>query len=302
MARFTVNKNVFQDFIDAVECTGIIHVDNHKVKKGTLFENFLMVIGDDGVKIVGTDTKQNKVLGKHALLPRGDNNPKGVEVEEEGEIPITSTGDLKTAVSRCTGGIGRDITILYPTEDNKIMVMKEGTSTAWSFPTKGKKAITSLENANASHEWKEDRVVSVSKKTGNEKIWDEKLIVLPDEIKEIAKDMNDFVKEKKVTLSIDGLTVLFKLGEGDKKGKRQLMDISRQRLYDDGWGPVADQDMSSIESDYFHGFYAVLQSIPSDNMLEIHFTQMGSGYVLWVHSTSTAMELNYLVPYENRKK
>jgi len=307
VANFEVNRDDFITFLEAARCQGILHVDNDKVKQGLLFSNFLLSVTKNGVFIKGLDTKQNKVIAQHIFRPYNkDTCNKGAVMVSEGDIPVTDVKDLLKALSLCTGGKDDVVVVLYPDSENRIFVGKKGTETGWSFPSKGKREVTSLEKADTiNHIWdnKESRVVSTSKQTGQVLKWKHKITALPEELKMVATDMKDFVKQRVVALDIKGGNVVFSLGtvNATRKGKRQLLDISRQ-VYDEAkkaWVPVGKGDkVDDISANYFHGFYAVLQNIPDANALELHFQKFGAMDMCWIRSFSSFMELNFCIPFE----
>lgn len=296
-ATFIVNKHSFEKFINSVKCTGIIHVDNEKVKSGSLFENFLIEAKDDGITVTATDTKQNRVIAQHSF--KGEN----VTVLHDGKIPITDTKDLSNAMKRI-GGTEKDnirIEIKYPDEDGYTRITQIGTETAFSFPTTGEGQLTSMAKVDdIQHFWniEGNYVHSFSKKRQEWLPWKHKIIVIPSEIREVAKDMRDFVKKKVVHLRITKDSVNLNLGDkiSTKKGNRQLLQVTRLYLDNNKWtGNVPDE---TIEADYFHGFYAVLQNLTDDLATELHFINLLGGWMCWIRAVGTEAELNYLVPFD----
>jgi len=294
MPRFNTDKNTLETFVNAIKCEGITSVDSDKVKSGTLFNDFVLDVKEDAVYCNATDTKSHKVIAQHVL--------KDVEIVEEGEIYVTDTGNFVKAMDRCGGGKGDRISVLYPDEYNGITIQRMGTKTAFSFPTQGKKDVTSLERTtNIPHVWDDEakNVLSTSAKSGKSFHWQHKLIADPDDLAEIAKDMKDFVKQKVVTMTISNGEVLFNLGNisSTKKGKRQLFASVRQEFKDGKWMP-AEEGAEDIVSNYYHGFYAVIQNIPSKQPMELYFGKFGNGYMVWIRSFSSKMDLHYLVPHD----
>lgn len=305
MAKFEVERDGFNEFIQAVICKGIMNVENNKVKEGDFFIDFLISVKEDGIFITATDTKQHKLIAQHVFKIKNDSNKKGAVIVEEGEIPITNVVDLTEAMDLCGRGKGIDIYVQYPNEENKVVVGRTGTKTAWQFPTQGKKQVMSLTKcADINHKWNDEskQVVSISKKSGNELKWPQKVMVLPEEISDIAKANAKFVKEKMVSLSLKGNEMLLALGKitSDRKGTQQVVNISRMVMGDGGWED--GNDAEDVESKFFHGFYAVLQNIPNSCALELHFAKFGLGFMCWARAFNGMMELNYCIPFEIEKK
>lgn len=315
---FEVDRESFKTFLEAANCRGVLSVDNEKVKSGDLFANLLLQVTEEGIIIKGTDTKSAKVIAQHLYKAKSEKVPKGVVVISQGDIPVTSVSDMLKAISHCTGGKDDTMIVMYPYAGEKcIFVGKKGTETGWSFPSKGKKDVTSLEKTDRiNHVWdpKEMRVVSTSSKTGQVFKWKNKIIVLPEEVTQVASDMSSFIKQKTVSLVIDGNKMIFSLGDvnSSRKGKRQLLDISRQVWVeskeqgkpDKGWMQVTETDKTDVvTSQFFHGFYAVLQNIPMKNVLEMHFQEFEKGKSMcWVRSYNMTTELHFLIPFETDKK
>jgi hypothetical protein len=330
MPKFEVNVPLFKEFINAVKCHGVLHIDEQSVKSGILFADFQLtvvaskdeegnIIDDaDGMKVlcIATDTGTNKVIAQHVL--------KEVVVLEDGPIYITDTNDLVTAMTRCGGGAKDTLIVTYPDEENKVRIQKKGTETGFSFPTKGKADLMSLERTEAIPHWwdkEKNTIISHSNKRQVDFPWIHKIVTVPDEISEVAKDMKDFVKQKVVHVSIVDQKVLFKMGKvaASKKGNRQLLGVSRF-VYNDKkstWLPVTD-DVEDIESNFYHGFYAVLQNIPKKQPLELYFQYFGPPpkkneetgelekklpwFMCWIRSFSSKMDLHYLVPFDKGTK
>lgn len=294
--RFVVNKDPFEEFIKDVECKGVINVDNEKVKSGSLFENFMIESKDGMVKVTATDTKQNRVIAQHSF--RGES----VKIIDEGRIPITNAKDFVSAMNRL-GGTKKEkvrMEVEYPDEDGNIRVTRLGTDIAFSFPTAGEGDITSLEKVDKIvHFWNEEGkyVHSYSKKMEKYIPWPHKIIAIPSELNEIAKDMKDFVKQKVVHLHV-GKKVTFNLGDkvSLKKGSRELLQYGRMYLKDGEW--VTSIPDEEIDANYFHGFYAILQNLKDDLAVELHFINLLGGWMCWVHAVGIEAELNYLVPFD----
>jgi len=295
--RFIVNKHPFMEFIKDVACKGVIHVDNEKVKSGVLFENFLIEAKDDMLEVTATDTKQNRVIAQHSF--KGE----GVKILGKGRIPITNTKDFVTAMKRLGGTKKENVRmeVLYPDKDGNIRVTRMGTDTAFSFPTSGEGDITSLEKVDEiKHFWNVEGkyVHSYSKKQDKYLPWEHKVVVIPSELSEVAKDMKNFVKKKVVHVRIAG-KITFNLGDkvSQKKGSRELLQFTRMYLKNGEWSAEYPKD-EIIEANYFHGFYAILQNLKDDLAVELHFIHLLGGWICWIHAVGTEAELNYLIPPE----
>lgn len=320
MAEFIVKSSVLDKFINGIICRGILTLtgDGKTVSKGNLFEDFLLNVGKDGVSCRGRDTKSCKVWGIHLLKPSDENTPNGVEIVEEGEIPVTKIDDFLTAMKRASSGYKDvNLSVKYPTEENKILISVAGKSTGFSFPTGGKGKIASTIDLDdkqkggfQSHRYNKDigNVVAISGNSGREYFWTYKVIVLPSEISEVTKDVGDFVKNKVVVMKILEDRVMFNMGKGNslKKGSRQVDGIHRQIFDPETKEWQVDDDAKEIVSAYYHGFYAVLQNLSEkDNLVEMYFWDLGKdakvGWVCWVRRVCNNMVFNYLIPQDKTK-
>jgi hypothetical protein len=318
--EFEVNREAFRQFVENVQCKGISDVsEKEKVTQGELFENCLLeAVKGKGIVVKATDTSINKVIGQH-LLREGES----LKVVTEGEVPVTNIKNLLIAIGR-TGGDkkGRCMQVLYPDPDeaNKIRLTRIGTETAFSFTTSGRGDITSLKDtSDIRHRWdaKLGCVISTSTKTKTEIPWTHKIIVVPAALRELAKDVSSFVKQRVARMSMAGQKCTFLLGEAtaSKKGGRELTPITRKVIDaeiaepdKDGWKHVAKttwkeagDDAEKVEAKYYHGFYAVIQSLEDSLQTELHWGKipgLGDSWYCWVHAENALMELNYMVPYD----
>jgi hypothetical protein len=314
-AVFEVDREEFRTFVESVRCKGILNVDDEKVKQGNLFNDLLLAVTKDGLFVKATDSKQNKVIAQHFYRTFDkDNRPKGAVIVSEGEIPITSIENALKAVDLCTSGKSDVITVAYPDNEGMVFIGSKGTDTGWSFITKGRKDLSCLAKVDEiNHVWVPEtrQVKSTSKQSGQVLFWETRLTVLPEEITKVATDMKDFVKQKVVWLRINNGKVIFSLGTANasRKGKRELLDYSRQKFDGKQWVNVAATDkLVDIEGSYCHGFYAVLQNIPLKNNLELYFHKFPKDKVgglmdmCWVRSYSATMELHFCIPFEVESK
>lgn len=307
-AVFEVDRDEFKAFMEGIRCKGILNVDEEKVKQGNLFNDMLLAVTKEGIFVKATDSKQNKVIAQHFYRTYDkEKRPKGATIVSEGEIPVTSLENALKAMDLCTNN--ESIVVMYPDNEGMVFIGNKGTDTGWSFITKGKKDLSCLAKVDEiNHVWVPEtgQVKSTSKQTGQVVFWQTKITCLPEEITKVATDMKDFVKQKVVWLRIKGQKAIFSLGSANasKKGKREIMDFSRQR-WDGKWVNVKNDDqVPDVEGSYCHGFYAVLQNIPQENKLELFFQKFPKNKqgdlmdMCWVRSFDSTMELHFCIPFE----
>lgn len=315
--EFQVNRELLKRFVENVQCKGISDVsDKEKVTQGELFENFLMeAVKGKGLVVKATDTSVNKVIGQH-VLKEGEN----LAIISNGEIPVTNIKNFLIALSR-TGGDkkGKGIQVVYPDpeEANKIRFTRIGTETAFACTTSGKGDITSLKDTDdIRHHWDQEKrlVISGSRQKKMDIPWPHKIVVVPAALRELAKDVSSFVKQRVAKLTMSGQKCVFLLGEAtsSKKGGREISPINRKVLEftlaepdKDGWKHVAefkwveaDDKAEKVEASYYHGFYAVVQAIEDTLQTEVHWCNILGGWMCWIHAESVEMDLNYMVPYD----
>lgn len=315
-AEALVNRETLRRFVEDVQCKGISEVsDKEKVTQAELFENFLLELKKGvGLIVTATDTHINMVIAQH-VLKEGDD----VKVEVDGKIPVTNIKNFLTALSRVGGDKkGRNTQLIYPDEENRIRLSRLGTETSFSFPTEGEEKLTSLVNVSGiKHHWSKERgcVISESAKTNAEIPWPHKIVVVPAALRELAKDVSTFVKQRVSRLKVEGGKAVFALGDAtaSRKGGRELQPITRKvlkfemdvpkkkdemaRIKSSSWVD-ADDKAENIEANYYHGFYAVVGNVDDSLATEIHWANILGGWMMWVHAENATTELNYMVPYD----
>jgi len=311
---FLVNRDKFRCFVEAVQAKGISDVsDKEKVTTGELFENFLLEAVKGGIVVTATDTKQNRVIAQHSMKA-GD----GLEVKSPGKIPVTNMKDFLTCLQRVGGDKkSKNIQVEYPDEENKILFSKIGSDTGFQCSTKGEGDLTSQEKINEiKHSWNPELKVVVSKSSQKSMDipWPHKVIVVPSALREIAKDVSCYVKQRTARMEMKGVKVVFFLGDpnSSRKGARELQPVNRKQLVFEhaaadkkGWTALAKvnwtepkADAEDIVANYYHGFYAVLQALDDGLQTEMHFINLLGGWMCWIHAENADMELNYMIPYD----
>jgi hypothetical protein len=318
--EFIVNRDKFRAFIKAVRCKGISTITvsdkSTSIEKDSFFENFLINATPEGdIVITATDTKAGKVTAGHCF--KGGENLK---VLKAGKIPVVYPDRFLVALDRVGGAKkGADVSISFPDEENKILFHRTSLDTGFNIPTGDEGKITSLANINTiKHAWSREFscVIGKSATKNSDVPWPHRVMVVPSALREVAADVEKLVRRSVTTLKITGNKMLLHLGDdkSSSKGSREIEKVTRKvakfenEKPKSGWSNLKSlvwedisNDTEDIEANYYHGFYAVLQSLDDTLSTEIHFINLFGGWIAWVHGENVDIELNYMIPFDKNK-